>query len=338
MTALATLQPLDVPLQGVQLIEASAGTGKTWTIAALYLRLVLGHGRAGPALLPPQILVLTFTKAATAELRERIRARLAEAAEVFRGQRTPDDYLTRLMAHYPADDARALAARQLELAAQWMDEAAVFTIHGWCQRMLGQHAFDSGHPLVQEVNSDESALLAEAVRDYWRQHCFVLEREHSARISALWANPTQLQAAVAPLLRQPLEQLRVGGELLPQIDDLASMLSGHYASLADAERAARRDWSEHAGTPATMRGAGRPALAAAALIVGTTYSATARSSAIHRIVPSARVAASSNIRGPSAAISTGIGIGSAMSIGLCTLKEGFSISARPGPTNTALST
>ena len=81
-----SLRPLDaarLDLAGQQLIEASAGTGKTWTIAALYLRLVLGHG-SGEALLPPQILVLTFTRAATAELRERIRARLGEAALAFR--------------------------------------------------------------------------------------------------------------------------------------------------------------------------------------------------------------------------------------------------------------
>ena len=71
-----------LPLQGRQVIEASAGTGKTWTLAALYLRLVLGHERT-EALLPPQILVMTFTDAATAELRERIRTRLSQAATYF---------------------------------------------------------------------------------------------------------------------------------------------------------------------------------------------------------------------------------------------------------------
>ena len=73
------LDALTLPLHGSRLIEASAGTGKTWTIAALYLRLVLGHGdcgaRAPAALGPAQILVMTFTRAATRELAERIRAR-----------------------------------------------------------------------------------------------------------------------------------------------------------------------------------------------------------------------------------------------------------------------
>ena len=76
------LDPLRMPLQGRQVIEASAGTGKTWTLAALYLRLVLGHQREVP-LLPPQILVMTFTDAATAELRDRIRERLSHAAAYF---------------------------------------------------------------------------------------------------------------------------------------------------------------------------------------------------------------------------------------------------------------
>ena len=82
--------PITFPLHGTRLIEASAGTGKTFTLAALYLRLVLGHGDEGDnnnafhrPLLPPEILVVTFTEAATEELRERIRDRLAEAARLF---------------------------------------------------------------------------------------------------------------------------------------------------------------------------------------------------------------------------------------------------------------
>src|SRR3954467_6533954 len=88
------LDPLRFPLHGSRLIEASAGTGKTWTIAALYLRLVLGHGGAqgfARALMPAEILVMTFTRAATRELSNRVRERLVEAAAFFRGELASDD-------------------------------------------------------------------------------------------------------------------------------------------------------------------------------------------------------------------------------------------------------
>ena len=96
---------LAFPLKGSQLIEASAGTGKTFTISALYLRLVLGHGGDesgfGRELLPPQILVVTFTDAATKELRERIRIRLAEAARFFREEiEEPDALIAELRDQY----------------------------------------------------------------------------------------------------------------------------------------------------------------------------------------------------------------------------------------------
>lgn len=80
------LQAAAFPLHGSRLIEASAGTGKTWTIAALYLRLVLGHGGSNAfvrPLQPAEILVMTFTRAATRELSDRIRSRLIEAARCF---------------------------------------------------------------------------------------------------------------------------------------------------------------------------------------------------------------------------------------------------------------
>ncbi len=89
MSNVTQLNPLDFPLHGSRLIEASAGTGKTFTIALLYVRLVLGARSANDEaaferpLTPPEILVVTFTNAATQELRERIRARLVEAAGVF---------------------------------------------------------------------------------------------------------------------------------------------------------------------------------------------------------------------------------------------------------------
>ncbi|WP_266182706.1 exodeoxyribonuclease V subunit beta [Dyella humicola] len=246
MSASAPLQPLQLPLYDIQLIEASAGTGKTWTIAALYLRLVLGHGRTdGEPLLPAQILVLTFTKAATAELRERIRERLSEAAEAFRHDHASDDFLRELIAAYPDADARARAARQLELAAQWMDEAAIHTIHAWCQRMLGQHAFDSGHAFVQDTEIDESELLAETVRDYWRTYFFPLDRHGAAVASHWWNSPPSLLKALRPLLRRPLQNLRLDGKPLPDPLRALSEFSHSVDASSTAEATARRRWLEN---------------------------------------------------------------------------------------------
>ncbi|MBC7212541.1 MAG: UvrD-helicase domain-containing protein, partial [Pseudomonas sp.] len=166
---------LSFPLHGSQLIEASAGTGKTFTISALYLRLILGHGGEqgfSRELLPPQILVVTFTDAATKELRERIRARLAEAARFFRGELDGADPLLHLLRDdYPQEQWPRCASR-LEIAVQWMDEAAVSTIHGWCQRMLREHAFDSGSLFTQSLETDHSELLGQVMRDYWRRFCY----------------------------------------------------------------------------------------------------------------------------------------------------------------------
>ena len=243
MNDMAPLDPRHLPLQGIRLIEASAGTGKTWTLAALYVRLVLGHGGQPPQL-PAQILVVTFTRAATAELRERIRERLATAAAAFRAQQEPDDFLKGLIAEYPDPINRAVAARQLDLAAQWMDEAAVYTIHGWCQRMLAQHAFEGSESA--EAIADEHARLAEAVRDYWRCFYAGLDNADAASIAALWRDPQSLQRVVKSLLRQPAHHLRVNAQPLPAIDDLASALHRREAPRRNAEQTARALWSADA--------------------------------------------------------------------------------------------
>jgi len=200
------LDALAFPLHGSRLIEASAGTGKTWTIAALYVRLVLGHGGengfARP-LLPSEILVMTFTRAATRELSNRVRERLVEAAAYFRGESASEDsYLEALADSCAGESERMVAAHRLILAAETMDEAAIFTIDAWCQRMLREHAFDSGSLFDEELVSDERALFDDAANDYWRQNVYPLDSNALASLLACWPDVTALKLKVRDLVRK----------------------------------------------------------------------------------------------------------------------------------------
>ncbi|SFW62173.1 exodeoxyribonuclease V subunit beta [Luteibacter sp. UNCMF366Tsu5.1] len=233
-TSMQPLQPVTMPLHGVRLIEASAGTGKTWIIAALYVRAVLGHDMPQP-LLPPQLLVVTFTEAATQELRERIRARLVEAARAFRASASDEPFLAELIATYPVD-AHASCARRLELAAQWMDEAAIFTIHGWSQRMLTQHAFGSGHAFALTLEPDESELLADCVRDYWRQTFYPLPPRQAEMVLEEWRSPDDLLRALKPLFYGGEVTLRVAGEVLADATDPRALMASRGAWQAEHDR------------------------------------------------------------------------------------------------------
>ncbi len=166
MSAAPELDVLSCPLDGIRLVEASAGTGKTWNICGLYLRLLLER-----ALPVESLLVVTFTKAATAELSGRIRARIAETVGVLEGAVAAEDpFVTRLI---DAALGRGLTHEQivtrLRLALQTFDEAAIFTIHGFCQRALADTPFAAGLPYELELVEDDSALRLEAVQDFWRR-------------------------------------------------------------------------------------------------------------------------------------------------------------------------
>ena len=241
------LEPLRFPLRGSRLVEASAGTGKTFTIAALYVRLVLQHG--GPAafpraLTPPEILVVTFTEAATKELRDRIRARLSEAAALFaeapdpvdKEPNTPD--LLHLLRDSYSPAQWPACARTLQLAAEWMDEAAVSTIHGWCNRMLSEHAFDSGSLFTQRLETDQRELYAEAVRDYWRWHVAPLALDDAKAVSKWWATPAALEKPAKDLLgltHALTEGLPPEQALLHAREDAADALAALKAPWCGAE-------------------------------------------------------------------------------------------------------
>lgn len=221
------LDPLTLPLDGHRLIEASAGTGKTFTIALLYVRLVLGprdsdDQAAFPhALTPPEILVVTFTNAATMELRDRIRGRLVEAADHFLlgDSGDSDDPLVRLRDQWPREQWAA-CGRRLQLAAEWMDEAAISTIHAWCHRMLGEHAFDSGSLFSLALETDQSELELEVARDYWRTFLYPLDTESLTRITQYWQTPEDLHHALRRFLSHAdaLEDAPSPGKLLDQVE------------------------------------------------------------------------------------------------------------------------
>ncbi|MFV0448285.1 MAG: exodeoxyribonuclease V subunit beta [Vibrio sp.] len=195
------LETMTFPLHGARLIEASAGTGKTFTIAGLYLRLLLGHGneqsRHQVPLTVDQILVVTFTEAATAELRDRIRARIHDARLAFSRGHSDDPVIEPLLNDY-AD--HAYAAKVLLDAERQMDEAAVYTIHGFCQRMLTQNAFESGSRFSNEFVTDESHLKAQVVADYWRRQFYPLPLNLAAEVRRLWSSPAALLKTIGGYL------------------------------------------------------------------------------------------------------------------------------------------
>jgi len=155
---------ISASLSGINLIEASAGTGKTYSITGLFLRLILEKG-----LLVDQILVVTFTKAATAELKERIRNELLQAKEAFLKGSSKDRFIDYIVnkAENPA-----LCIQMIENALVDFDKASIFTIHGFCQRILQENAFETGSLFDTELLSDQLKLNQEVADDFWRKHFY----------------------------------------------------------------------------------------------------------------------------------------------------------------------
>lgn len=197
------LDPLTLPFGGNRLIEASAGTGKTYTISGLYLRLLLGdvtgNAQGEKPLTCEQILVVTFTNAATEELRDRIRRRIQVAFKCFLGLKVDDHFVEALYQKTP-EDQRAIALRRFDLALKSLDEAAIFTIHGFCQRILADLAFESSLLFESNFTLDDSEFLHHAVRDFWRETCYPLSNDLAQIIAKEFTEPDNLVKQLRPLL------------------------------------------------------------------------------------------------------------------------------------------
>lgn len=152
------------PLRGTNLIEASAGTGKTYTIAGLYLRLLLEKH-----LSVDQILVVTFSKAATEELKDRIRKKLSDSQKALQFGRSDDPIIIPVL---EKKNHRMRAERLVRNALADFDQAAIFTIHGFCQRILHDYAFETGNLFDTTLETDQTGLNLEIAEDFWRKHFY----------------------------------------------------------------------------------------------------------------------------------------------------------------------
>lgn len=199
--------PFEIPETGLHLLEASAGTGKTWTLMVIYLRQVLDRG-----LMPEQILAVTFTKASAAELRRRIREALRDSEAMLRqldqGQSVPedaDDLMKAIAARY-GTASRRQSLQRLRAALSSFDRARIETIHSFCQRVLRELAFGT--------RTDLAADLSETSQDHrrsWLRHWFQAYLDGQAPL-------------MAALLRQRFVRAGKSGDFeLGLLDNLAAL-------------------------------------------------------------------------------------------------------------------
>ncbi|MCP9927664.1 UvrD-helicase domain-containing protein [Cyanobium sp. CH-040] len=216
-----------LPLEpGVLLLEASAGTGKTFALAHLVLRLVT---RPAAPLPLERLLVVTFTEAAAAELRDRIARRLQQALaalEVEAGAPCApavDALLGQWLAEQPGDGHQRQRLRGLLLLAlEALDRADITTIHGFCRRTLQRQALEAGLGPAPELESDDGERAAEVIHDLWQQQLLRLPPGLQAGLERQGITPELLETLL----------LRLDGDPALELDPLPAEL-GPAAELAD---------------------------------------------------------------------------------------------------------
>ena len=238
------------PLSGVTLVEASAGTGKTFQIQTLFLRLVVQEG-----LTVDRMLVVTFTEAATKELRDRLRRILVKARGHLDG--TPlsaedVDYprittiLGGALSHHDGEDVAAARLQRIRAAVRDFDQAAIFTIHGFCSRVLGEAAFECGLPFDTELAQNDQGMLTQVVQDEFRTRVYaippLLAAAAGAELSFTTIRKLVKTAAgkpdivVEPAIKDATGDLdTVLGALQDEITDHGDMIAGLITAALETE-------------------------------------------------------------------------------------------------------
>lgn len=190
-------QIFEAPLRGVSLVEASAGTGKTYNIASLFVRTILEK-----ELMPANILVLTYTEAATSELKRRLRARIKESILALKTGAADDSFLVELLKRYNESSVDLL-----NQALYKFDEAQISTIHGFCQRLLSEESLTFDISPDFEILANSNELLQDIADEYWRAITSDTSSDFSIALqdylAGLGYTPDKLLDNVQPIIGKP---------------------------------------------------------------------------------------------------------------------------------------
>ncbi|MEB3158280.1 MAG: UvrD-helicase domain-containing protein [Synechococcus sp.] len=248
---------------GRRLLEASAGTGKTFALAHLVLRL-LSEGSS--SLTVEQLLVVTFTEAAAAELQDRIARRLQQALGLLQGgdTSTVDPILQEWFAVQPPRQHRLLEGRLL-LALERLDRADITTIHGFCRRTLQRQALEAGLGPAVSLESQGQERREQVVHDYWNQQVLPLPASLLAGVQQRGVDPESLLGVLGKL----------DGDPALELDPLPEELAADEPLFGPLERTWNNRWQRFLDAWRTQADALEQALASAAAELkghGASYS------------------------------------------------------------------
>ena len=213
-------------VRGVSLVEASAGTGKTFNIAMSIVRLLLAHDTDDRPLVKGigNILVVTFTVAATDELVSRIRTILRQANEVYHGRPTSASNATQQLLLRLAEGRETRARERVAAALAEVDTLAVFTIHGFCKRVLEEFALESGTAFGASLVEDDEQLLIDAMQHWWRLRLYDDAPLAAFAVANAWG-PTSFMAEYRLWSRFPDVRVEPGDSLATVRSVVADRLS-----------------------------------------------------------------------------------------------------------------
>jgi len=202
---MAEFDPTVPVAEGITVLEASAGTGKTHAVSSLVVREV-AEGRP-----LDELLVVTFTRKATGELRERVWQRLTEAADALAPG--ADEQADPLLAHLRrgTEEERAARRRHLRVALSDFDAATIATTHGFCQQVLASLGTAGDAERDVELVEDVRDLVDDAVRDLYVRRVLAGDEIHfepgtaAAIARAVVQHP---DCAIAPVDDHPVDRQR----------------------------------------------------------------------------------------------------------------------------------